>query len=173
MVVWLLDKDSVVIHSFLTNTGQGHNYFRANSRHSVIITSADRWVIIVCIAGVPRGPNCVETPICCAQDIFLGRVSLPGRAASAHTRLILLHWSKEKTCDLPKVVTREVLDGAVNRSKDRLVTQTRWRQQIWSADVLVLSQGRKCSKCAEQAMLNGVVELSTPLVKKADWSWEA
>jgi len=28
---------------------------------------------------------------------------------------------------LPKVVTWEVLDGDVNRPKDRIVTQPRWR----------------------------------------------
>lgn len=79
-------------------------YFKQTA-DAVIITSADRSVIFVCIAGVPRGPNCVETPICYAQVILLGRPSLPGRA-SAHTKLIILHWSKEKMRGLPKIVTR-------------------------------------------------------------------
>lgn len=37
-----------------------------------IITSVNGSVITVCIAGVPGGPNGVETPLCYAQDRRLG-----------------------------------------------------------------------------------------------------
>lgn len=94
---------------------------------TVVVTSVDSLVIIVCIAGVPRGPNCVETPICYAHDILLGRPSLPGRASSAHTKLIIQSWRKEKMGGLSEAVTQEVLDKAANLSKDRLVTQARYR----------------------------------------------
>lgn len=57
--------------------------------------------------------------------ILLGRLSLRGRASSAHTKLIIRHWRKEKMDGLSEVVTQEVLDRAVNLSKDRLVTQAR------------------------------------------------
>lgn len=60
------------------------------------------------------------------QDILLGRSSLPGRA-SEQKKLIMLHCNNDEKHDLPKVVTQEVLDGAVNFFKDRLITQAKWR----------------------------------------------
>lgn len=75
-------------------------------------------VIIVCIAGVPGGPNGVETPICYAQDklfgdcphleqLLLHTQSVSKKKGTDHTAL------DQRKCSLPKVATRKVLDGSV------------------------------------------------------------